>query len=166
MPQIRNKKPNSKSVTHSPTEKFNKKKDEIDAVFSRHLALCRILFKNDHQAEVVLGLKESRKRAFVDWFQKVSNFYAQIESSSVYKEKVKEISLQEAEVKQQQAALTELMKIKETQKKEIALAQKATEQRDKAFDEVYQKYTELVAYVKVFFQNDQILEAFGIVTKR
>ena len=50
--------------------------------------------------------------------------------------------------------------------KEAAEAQVATEKRDKAFDALYEQYTELMAYAKALLKGDPILEALGIVVKR
>ena len=42
----------------------------------------------------------------------------------------------------------------------------ATEARDVKFDEVEEKYLEMINYAKVLMGADQALEALGIVVKR
>ncbi|GIJ93582.1 hypothetical protein CAPN002_08000 [Capnocytophaga stomatis] len=150
---------------YAETEKVNKKREEIDEIYKRHLAFCKILFKGNVQAISTLGLNIGRKNAYAAWFQQVNNFYGQLLNNSEFLEKVSTINIQENDLKAQQNALVELTQLKENQKKEIGQAQKATEMRDEAFDKIYPIYTEFVSYAKILFQNDQTLEALGIVVK-
>ncbi|GIM54734.1 hypothetical protein [Capnocytophaga cynodegmi] len=151
---------------YAETEKLNKKRTEIDEIYKRHLAFCKILFKNNTQAISTLEINSGRKKAYASWFQQVNNFYGQILSNTEFLEKVKTINIQESDLKAQLSALSELTQLKENQLKEAGQAQKATEMRDEAFDKIYPIYSELIAYSKVLFQNDQTLEALGIVTKK
>lgn len=151
---------------YAETEKLNAKRTEIDEIYRRHLAFCKILFKGNTQANALLDLSAGRKNAYGAWFQQVSNFYAQLLANAEFLAKVKTINITETDLTAQQTALTELTKLKENQKKETSEAQKATEKRDVAFDEIYASYTELIAYAKVLFENDQILEQLGTVVKR
>lgn len=151
---------------YAETEKFNTKRQEVDEVFRRHLAFCKILFKGDVKANASLGLSEGRKNAYGSWHQQVSNFYGQLLDNPELLEKVATINITEENLNAQKTALADLAKLKESQKKEASEAQKATETRDKAFDSLYPHYVELVAYAKVLFQNDQTLEMLGIVVKR
>lgn len=151
---------------YAETEKMNKKRSEIDEIYKRHLAFCKILFKDNTQAISTLELNSGRKKAYAAWFQQVNNFYAQILSNPSFLDKVGSINIKEDELKAQLTALSELTQLKENQLKESGQAQKATEIRDEAFDKLYPIYSELVAYAKVLFQNDQMLESLGIVTKK
>ncbi|WP_404812021.1 hypothetical protein ACIRNY_10750 [Capnocytophaga canimorsus] len=151
---------------YAETEKFNQKRQEIDELYRRHIAFCKILFKGNVKATSVLELNTGRKNAYASWFQQVSNFYGQLLSNSDFLAKVGTINITQTDLEAQKTALQELSTLKENQKKEAGEAQKATEIRDEALDKLYPSYTELVAYAKVLFQDDQILEALGIVVKR
>lgn len=151
---------------YSETERFNQKRKEIHDLYMKHLAFCKILFKGNTEASKALEFGGDRKQAYGAWFQQVSNFYAQLLGNTAFKEKVATINIQEKDINAQKTALAELTQIKESQTKEAGEAQKATEERDSAFDVLYPKYTELVAYAKVLFGEDQILEQLGIVVKR
>lgn len=80
--------------------------------------------------------------------------------------KLQTINIKEEDLKTVQNQLAEVITLKERQKKEIAEAQKATEARDKHFDELYAQYSEFVAYAKVAIAQSQDLEALGISAKR
>lgn len=150
---------------YAETEKMNKKRTEIDEIYKKHLAFCKILFKENIQAISTLGLNSGRKGAYSAWFQQVNNFYGQLLNNSEFLAKVNTINIQENDLKAQQNALVELSQLKENQLKEAGEAQKATELRDEAFDKIYPLYMEFVSYAKILFQNDQTLEALGIVVK-
>lgn len=154
------------AVKTTETEKADKKRKEINEIYMRHLAFCRILFKNDTFAAKTLEFAGERKTAFSSWYQQVNNFYAQLLASEVLLEKIKSINIQENDIKAVQSQLEALILLKENQKKEIAEAQKATEIRDQAFDELHPLYSELIAYAKILFQEDQVLEALGVKVKK
>lgn len=151
---------------YAETQKIEQKRKEINEVYIRHLSFCRILFKGDTLAAKALEFAGERKYAYASWFQQVSNFYGQLLANSEFLAKVSTINIKETDLKAQQTALTELTSLKENQKKEAGEAQKATELRDQALDNLYPIYTELVAYAKILFQDDQTLEMLGIKVKR
>ncbi|SIS46574.1 hypothetical protein SAMN05421789_101361 [Kaistella chaponensis] len=148
------------------TDLFNEKKAAIDTTFARHRNLAKIAFKGDRQANTTLGIDAGRKQAFAAWFQLVSNFYAQILANPDFKTKAEGVNIKEADIAAMQTSLQEIVAVKNSQKKETGEAQKATDTRDAAIDVLYPKYTELIAFAKVLFPDDQTLEKLGIVVKR
>lgn len=151
---------------YAETDKFNLKKTEIDILFTRHRNLAKIAFKGDRQANSTLGIDNGRKQAFAAWFQLVSNFYAQLLANPNFKTKAESVNIKEADIIAQQAALQEVFALKESQRKELGEAQKATDTRDAALDLLYPKYAQLIAFAKVLFPDDQTLEKLGIIVKR
>ncbi|MFB9120247.1 hypothetical protein ACFFUE_03480 [Bergeyella porcorum] len=151
---------------YAETERMNNRKMEINEIYMRHLALCRILFKGNTQVSKLLEFSGERKFAYGAWYQQVNNFYAQILSSDELKQKVASINIKEEDLQGQIDALEELSLLKKSQKIEMSEAQKATKNRDIALDEIYSNYLELIAYAKIIFQDSQDLEALGIVVKR
>ncbi|MEC5395121.1 hypothetical protein VQ048_07255 [Bergeyella sp. RCAD1439] len=151
---------------HEETRKLEEKRKEIDDKYKTHLALCRVLFKKEVKATAALELSGTRKTAYSAWYQQVSNFYAQLLQTPEFLAKVKTINLKEADLEAVKTLLAEVSSLKESQKKETAEAQKATETRDQAFDELYPHYADLIAYAKAILSNEQHLEAMGIVVKR
>ncbi|MDY3324490.1 hypothetical protein PG637_02240 [Riemerella anatipestifer] len=154
------------SEQYEETQKLEEKRKEIDDKYKSHLALCRILFKKNVKAVSALELSGKRKIAFSSWYQQVSNFYTQLLQTPEFLNKIQTIGVQETDLNNVKSLLSEVFTLKESQKKETAEAQKATETRDKAFDELYPKYADLIAYAKVVLSNEQHLESMGIVVKR
>ncbi|GIM55772.1 hypothetical protein CAPN006_01660 [Capnocytophaga canimorsus] len=151
---------------YAETEKFDQKFSEINDLYTKHLAFCKILFKGDTLAGASLDFAGKRKTAYSDWLVQVGNFYSQLLKNPSFLTKLQSINIKEEDLKAVQNKLTEVIALKESQKKETAEAQKATEVRDKFFDELYPQYGEFVAYAKVVFAHSQELEALGIVTKK
>ncbi|TXF77661.1 hypothetical protein [Chryseobacterium sp.] len=150
---------------YAETDRFNNKLAEIDLLYTRHRNLCKIAMKGNRQAYATLGIDKGRKRAFSAWYQQVSNFYAQLLANDDFKAKAAEVNINNADITAQQNALQEISTLKQSQKKELGEAQKATEIRDEALDLLYPKYSELTAYAKVLFPNDQTLEKLGIIVR-
>lgn len=151
---------------YGETDKFNQKRDEINDIFVTHRNLAKIVFKGNRQAYSTLGIDSGRKYAFAAWYQQVSNFYAQILANADFKAKAETVSIKNADITNMQTALQDVTSLKESQKKEIGEAQRATDIRDEAIDVLYPKYMELTAYAKVLFPDDQTLEKLGIIVKR
>lgn len=151
---------------YAETDRFNQKKAEIDTLFTRHRNLAKIAFKGDRQANTTLGIDAGRKQAFAAWFQQVSNFYAQILANPDFKTKAETVNIKDADITAMQTSMQEVSEIKNSQKKELGEAQRATDIRDAAIDVLYPKYTQLIAFVKVLFPDDQTLEKLGVIVKR
>lgn len=154
------------SNQYKETEKFDLKRNEIDTLYRRHLAFCKVLFKGNTQANASLELSQPKKKAYAGWYQQVLNFYVQILSNESFKEKMATLNIKEEDLNAQKAALLELSALKNSQKREVGEAQKTTEKRDEAFKELYPDYADLVAYAKIIFAGNQVLEQLGIVVKR
>ena len=148
------------------TKKFDDSRIAIHQIYVKDRGLCRILFKNDVQAQVELDLRGRVSEAYGNWLKEVKGFYTRISNSERLKAEVAKISMKPADLEAQLTAIAALETIKNNQKKETAEAQAATEARDLKFDEIYAKYATLVKYSKILLGNDQAIEALGIVVKR
>lgn len=151
---------------YAETEKVHQKFTEINNLYVKHLAFCKILFKGDMLASSALEFTGRRKMAYGNWLVQVTNFYSQLLKKQQFLTKLQTINIKEEDLIAVQTKISEIIALKESQKKEIAEAQNATEVRDKFFDELFPLYSEFIAYAKVVFSQSQNLEALGIVTKK
>ncbi len=151
---------------YAKTNAFDQKRAEIDKIYKRDLALARIFFKNNVQATTTLELSGNRKSAYGSWHKQVSNFYAQLLNNNTFLTPMQAAGVTQDKINGITAELNAVETLKEEQKKEMGEAQKATEARDNAFDELYPQYTELIAFAKVLLEDKQTLESLGIVVKR
>ena len=146
----------------SESQKFDTKRSEIDAAFTKNRELMKILFKGNIHAQSILMLDKTKPRTYAQWYEMVTNFYAQLEASPELLTKAVAININAAAISAQKLAIAELQALKVGQRKETAEAQTATDSRDKAFDELYPLYSEYIQYAKVLLQDNQALEAIGI----
>jgi len=149
----------------SETEKFDIKRAEIDTVFTKQRGLLKILLKGNVHAQAILRLDEAKPKAFGAWQDLVINFYAQLESTPALLTETTKVGVNAASVTAQKQLLADLQALKESQRKESAEAQAATDARDRAFDELYPLYSEYIQYAKVLLADNQALEAVGVKVK-
>ncbi len=151
---------------YSKTAEFDEKRAEANKVYKRYLALARIAFKKDVEATTTLELTHSRKQAYSSWLKQVNNFYAQLLNNDAFLEKMLTLNVKQEDIVQAQAGVEAVETLKQEQKQEMGEAQKATEIRDNAFDELYPHYSEMIELAKVLLEDEQLLESIGIVVKR
>lgn len=143
-------------------DKFKLKKEEVDSVFGFHRGLLRILFIRDIHAWKTLCLDESIPKGYPAWFQLVSNFYNQLAETPDLQTKANTVGVTEAKVAAQKQAIVVLQSLKESQRKESAEAQAATDARDKAFVALYPQYADYIKYAKILLAGNEVLEAIGV----
>lgn len=153
------------SEQYEASKTFDNARFEIDALYTKHRSLAKILFKSDVQTSAVLQLTKTKPLAFGNWLQHLTNFYAQLITSPELQTKAATVGITAESVTAQKQSLINLEKIKENQRKETSEAQSATDARDRAFDELYPQYSEYIQYAKVIFVNNQALEAIGVKVK-
>lgn len=154
------------SEQYAETDKVETKRAEIAQTHLKHLGLARIMFRNDTEAQVKLGLQGRQKRAYAPWLKDMKSFYTQLNGTPNLLEVALTRGIPQTDIDAVLAEISVLEKLKESQKKETAEAQMATEARDIKFDEVNEKVSEMIEYAKVLMGADQALEALGIVVKR
>jgi hypothetical protein len=147
------------------TDKFEQKRAEIDVVFTKQRGLLKILLKGNVHAQAILRLDELKPKAFGQWQDLVTNFYSQLESSPALLAEAAKVGISAASVTAQKQLLADLQALKESQRKETAEAQAATDVRDRAFDELYAQYSAYIKYAKVLLVDNQALEAVGVKVK-
>ena len=114
---------------------------------------------------MALQLDIAIPKAYPEWVQLLTNFYAQITSNAALQAKVLTVGITAATVTAQSQALLVLQTLKESLRKETAEAQTATNTRDRAFDALYPQYSEYIKYAKILLAGNQTLEAIGVKVK-
>jgi hypothetical protein len=147
------------------TEKFDLKRSEIDELYTKQKALAKILFKGNVHAQTILLLLDAKPKAYSAWLQQVTNFYAQLTAPELLA-KATPVGITAVSVAAQKQGLADLQALKDSQRKETAEAQQATETRDAAFDQLYPLYSEYIKYAKIMLAGNQMLEAIGVKVKK
>lgn len=143
------------------TDNHLKNYTEINRLYGKHRALLKILMGNDKLASTTLKLNVRKKKDFSNWFQDVHNFYSQLSQNPELAAKAASLGITTAITETQLQNLNALQTLKENGK-----AQLATEQRNKAFDELRPLYSEYIKYARILLAGNQALEAIGVTVKR
>ena len=150
---------------YAESEKYAAKRSEIDVDFTKHRALAKILFKTNTEARAALKLDRAKPLAYADWYQMAVSFYNLLPANAAMLAKAETIGITAEVLAAQKQALIDLQTLKESQRKETAEAQQATENRDRAYDELLQLHAEYVKYARVLLSDSQALEAIGVRVK-
>lgn len=148
------------------TETADKKRKEINVLYLKHRSLLKILLGGNTLASASLKLTGQRKKSYGEWFQDVSSFYAQLVQNSEIGAQAASVGISQAVVESQKQLLVELQLLKETQRNKTANTRMATEQRNKAFEELRPLYSEYIKYARILLAGNQVLEAIGVTVKR
>lgn len=138
---------------------------ELNKEYIKHRSLLKILLGDDKLANTLLKMKGVRKMDYGNWFQDVSNFYAQLAQTPALVASATLVGITETVVLEQKQKMSNLQALKENQRKANANAQLATKLRNNAFDELQPLYSDYIKYAKVLLPNNQVLEAIGIRVK-
>jgi hypothetical protein len=152
---------------HKIAETDQSKKDvkAINTVYSKHRALAKLIFAENALASSVLNLHVAQKKDYSNWFQDVSNFYAQLALNPELAAEAERVSIAKAVVETLRQQLVLLQEQKNKQRRAAAEAKQTLEKRNKAFDQLYPLYSEYIKYAKILLPNNQALEAIGIKVK-
>ena len=147
------------------TDQSKKDMKAINTVYSKHRAMAKLIFAENALACSVLNLHVAKKKDYSNWFQDVSNFYAQLALNTDLAAEAERVSITKAVVETQRQQLALLQEQKNKQRRAAAEAKQTLERRNKAFDQLYPLYSEYIKYAKILMPNDQALEAIGIKVK-
>ena len=140
---------------------------QIDEVYRQHLKLARLTFKNEPNILSALEADGQRLRLFDSWKGQVTTFYDAALSNQPILDGLSRFNITTTNLTDVQALLTTLEDIIAIQKTQIAEAQQATLDRDKAIQalDIWMRGFQEVAKIALK-ATPQLLEALGIAVKR
>ena len=140
---------------------------QIDEVYRQHLKLARLTFKNEPNILSALEADGQRLRLFDSWKGQVTTFYDAALSNQPILDGLSRFNITTTNLTDVQALLTNLEDIIAIQKTQIAEAQQATLDRDKAIQalDIWMRGFQEVAKIALK-ATPQLLEALGIAVKR
>lgn len=148
------------------TAEIEEKREDINDEYKWYLSFAKVLFSEDTEAIKDLELTWARKVNFNEWIDQVWWFYTAILKNETYIAKFATINITKETLEASSAEVEALRLLKTEQAKMMAEAQKATETKDIALENLNEKYSELIKLAKIFFKDDQELEALGILVRR
>lgn len=131
------------------------------------LKLTRIALKNDAPALKGLKATGSRNRSLSGFIDEATILYTNLLKQPQYMGKVGKFGITEDELRERLAEINELKTSYQAFLKEKGEAQNSTVERDAAFDELYDWYSDFRAVAQIALSHKpQLLEKMGIVVKR
>jgi hypothetical protein len=147
---------------HAATQAVEQAWATAKAAYSRSLGLARIAFKKDPLAQTTLALGGSRKQSLTGWLKQAEQFYRNLLDTPVLLAGMAKFGYDEAAVQAEYALVKTVREMNMDQEREKGEAQKATQTRDEALDELDEWLSDFRAVSRIAFAGDaQKLEGMG-----
>jgi hypothetical protein len=138
-------------------------KEFTKTIYKPHLNLARNLFSSNPGIQAAMALNGPRKSSFEEWSNQVSLFYNNALSTPEIGEKFEELNLEGETFQMCLDKLNGLNLMRAAQKKESGEAQQATDDRDKAFDQISEWMDLYYTVAKIALADKpQLMEKLGI----
>ena len=139
-------------------------KSKANKMYMKHLKVARITMEDNVALTKSLMLNGRRKHTYTGWLEQASIFYDNGLDSPEALTALLEYNITKNKMKAGQALVKQTTAALKTQLKELGEAQRATEQRDKAFDLMEDWMAIFTAIARIALEDDpQLLEIMGIV---
>ncbi len=149
---------------YGATDAYNTAREAAHTTYMRHLALARIVYKNNVTRSHQLGLQGDRKNSYAEWKIQADQFYNAALAEAAIQTDLAALGVTLTALQDAKALIDATDGAWHTQKKEAGEAQEATKARDEALDKLQDAYSDLIAVARVAFADDtQKLERMGIV---
>jgi hypothetical protein len=133
-------------------------------LYRQYSTLARVLFKNDTGILSNLGLDKEQASKLANWVTQANQFYTNAMNTREIQDKMVEYTVTKERLQAALEEVNQLLKYEKDQEKEKSEAQKATDERDKAFSQLDEFMYNLLQIAKVMlYDNPQLLEKMGIV---
>lgn len=139
-------------------------KGKANKMYMRHLKVARITMEDNVALIKSLMLNGRRRHTYTGWLEQASVFYDNGLDSPEALTALLEYNITEDKMKAGQALVNQTAVALKKQFKELGEAQRATKQRDKAFDLMEDWMAKFIAIARIALEDDpQLLEIMGII---
>ncbi len=130
----------------------------------RFVKVARIAFRNDHSLYQKLDLGGMRKISLAGWLAQGKQFYLNALGDAKVLEKMAEYGMTREKIEAGKALLDQTEAANAAQEKEKGEAQQATQERDKAVDELEDWLADFLAIARIALEDKpQLMENLGVV---
>jgi len=148
---------------YEATKTYTNDWNELQIIYSEHVELGRIVFKNDLQNYVQLGLQGERKRSFSGFSQQAKQYYNNALKDLLVMDALSKKGITKTELEDTLVLIDKVEKEKFDQRKETGEAQQATKNRDLALDALSEWFGDFKRIaLKVFWGKPQLLKILGL----
>jgi len=137
--------------------------EKADKTYMRFVKIARIALKADHALYQQLNLSGIRKKTLSGWLAQAKQFYLNALSDTKVLEKMADFGMTQANIEAGKTMLEETEAANAAQEKEKGEAQQATQERDKAMDNLEDWLSDFFAIARIALEEKpQLLENLGI----
>lgn len=148
------------------TDAVTQLRKQFNTTYTKHVALLKIALIDDPVRLKTLAAAGCRLKSFSDWLEQAEMFYDGLVNDTLAQSELIKLNTTIEEITGMKTKLTELKKAKMNQSKEKGEAQRATELRDKKFDNMESWYTRFEGIARIAFADTpQKLEILGIFVR-
>ncbi len=138
-------------------------REKVDRVYGKMLAKARLVFEGDRDAYNKLDLAGTRKTRYADWLTQVKTFYSNALADDGICTELAGVGITREALQAGLEAVADVEKVNAIQEKEKGEAQRATEKRDQALDELNTFMSRFRALARIELADDpQLLEQLGL----
>jgi hypothetical protein len=130
------------------------------------LKVVRVVFKGQPERLMRLNATGKRNKSLSGWLRDARILYTHLSDTPEVLEKMEPFGYSAERIQEELRQLEEVEKMRTKQLNEKGIAQQATVERDKAFDELCNWYSDFRAIARIaLYDKPQLLEVMGIVKK-
>ena len=145
---------------------FKNEKQNANGTYMDMLAIARIAFKNDVQAQTTLELNGRRASTLSGWLKQTLGFYRAILANEGWKTAMAGYGQTEEKLTAEIAAIEGVAAASENVRKEMGDAQNATLERDMKLEQLAEWVNDYEVIARIALADKpQLLEKIGIVVK-
>ncbi len=135
---------------------------KADEIYTAHRQLAAIVFKGDADLRAALALDERKKKSFSGWFDQATRFYNNLLANADAVTDMGRFRMTQEKLAEGQTLVKLVGTLDRVQDREMGEAQRATQARDAAIDELNEWMSEFKTVAKIALAGDpQMLEALG-----
>ncbi len=138
--------------------------EEADQQYMRFVKVARIALRDDHSLYQKLDLGGTRKVSLAGWLAQAKQFYLNALGDATVLEKMATYGMTREKIEAGKALLDQTEAANAAQEKEKGEAQQATQERDKAIDELEAWLADFLAIARIALEDKpQLMEKLGVV---
>ncbi len=156
----------NKGKLRNLNSEFQKKKDELDAMFDLDRKKAKLLYRNDTGKADRLFISGQLPRVYPTWIETVRQFYVEITADQSIQEELTEVNLSMEEINAGLAKIEEVEEAFTAHLKARGAAQSSTKLKDASFNRMHDWMSAFYTAARIGLKGDlQKLESLGKIVK-
>ncbi|WKS94963.1 hypothetical protein [Riemerella columbina] len=141
---------------------FKQKMDELTKIYAEHRNKARLVFKNNPEAKISLGLNIKTATAILVLLEQITAFYTHLDEVESLRTPLARVKITQEDITNQLAKVVEVKNAYTTYAQEKNESEQSTKDKNKAFADLDHWMRELHAYAKYALSDqEQFLQIFG-----